>query len=172
MQRGINVDDQMKQKPSAVVAVPLACPMTTYGEVFADGVMIELIRGAHHGSPALMLWDGTEETIGARVEHRGQLYEPAPINPSILQELILPTHCCPHGSTREFLAESCKLIINYAALPEKMASLVGRVVLCSALVEAVSVAPTLEIVGPVVRDTALTRWDEKAGLQRDAIRSQ
>jgi hypothetical protein len=95
-----------------------------------------------------MLWDGAKETIGATVEHHGQLYEPAPINPSILQELILPSHCFPHGSTREFLAESCKLIINYAALPEKIASLIGRVVLCSDLVEAVSVAPTLEIVGP------------------------
>jgi hypothetical protein len=122
--------------------------VATAGGVFSDGSMIELIRGARGGNPALMLWDGAKETIGATVEHHGQLYEPAPINPSILQELILPSHCFPHGSTREFLAESCKLIINYAALPEKIASLIGRVVLCSDLVEAVSVAPTLEIVGP------------------------
>jgi hypothetical protein len=46
------------------------------------------------------------------------------------------------------LAETCKLIANYTGLPEKFTSLVGRVVLCSTLVEALSVAPTLMIVGP------------------------
>jgi hypothetical protein len=110
--------------------------------------MIELIRGVHDGNPALMLWNGAKETIGARVEHHGQMYEPAPIKASVRQELILPTHYCPHGSTREFLAETCKLIADYAGLQEKSASLVGRFVLCSALVDAVSVAPSLKIAGP------------------------
>jgi hypothetical protein len=87
-------------------------------------------------------------TIGATVEHHGQLYEPAPINTSVLQELILPTHCCPHGTTHEFLAETCKLIAKFSCLPEKPTSLVGRIVLCGAVVEALSVAPTLMIVGP------------------------
>jgi len=123
-------------------------PVATAGGVFSDGSIIELIRGAHGGNPALLLWDGVKESIGAAVEHRGQLYEPAPINASVLQELILPNRCYPHGSTREFLAETCRLIANYAGLSEKFASLVGRVILCSALVEAVSVAPTLVVVGP------------------------
>lgn len=121
--------------------------MATAGAVFADGSMIEMIRDVHDGNPALMLWDGAKETIGARVEHRGQVYEPAPIKASVLQELILPTHYRPHGSTREFLVETRKLIANYAGLQEKSASLVGRFVLCSALVDAVSVAPSLTIAG-------------------------
>jgi hypothetical protein len=151
MQSGINVDDQMKQDPSGVAAATLPRPKATYGEVFADGVTIEIIRGTPGGNLALLLSDGAKEIVGARVEHDGQLYEPAPINASLLQELILPTRCCPYGSTREFLAEACRLIANYTGLPEKFASLVGRVILCSALVEALSVAPTLTIVGP---DTA------------------
>lgn len=143
-----NLDEQLKQNGNGVAAATIACPMATYGEQFADGSSIELIGGVYGGNPQLMLWDGLKETIGATVEHHGQLYEPAPINASVLQELILPTHRCPHGSTREFLAETCKLVANYTGLPEKFASLVGRVILGSALVEAVSVAPTLEIVGP------------------------
>ena len=161
MESGINVTDQMKQDPSGVAAATLPRPKATYGEVFADGATIELIRGTHGGNSALLLWDGAKEIVGARVEHDGQLYEPAPINASLLQELILPTRCCPHGSTREFLAETCKLIINYAVLPEKIASLVGRVVLCSALVEAVCVAPSLMIVGPDI-----TRGDRLTELLR------
>jgi hypothetical protein len=148
MTSGINVDERIKQNLSGVAGAPIARPTATYGTQFADGSSIELIGSVHAGNPQLMLWDGMKETIGATVEHHGQLYEPAPINASVLQELILPTHCCPHGSTREFSAEACKLIANYTGLSEKLTSLVGRVILCSALVEAVSVAPTLEIVGP------------------------
>lgn len=142
------MDEQIKQNLDGVAAATTARPIATYGEQFAAGSSIELIGGVHSGNPQLMLWDGSKETIGARVEHNGQLYEPAPINASVLQELLLPTHCRPHGSTREFLAETCKLIANFTGLSEKFTSLVGRVVLCSALVEALSVAPSLIIVGP------------------------
>ena len=61
---------------------------------------------------------------------------------------MLPTCCRPHGTTRELLAEICKLVENFVGLPEKSASLVGRFVLCSWLVEAVQVAPALVLVGP------------------------
>jgi len=150
MTSGINVDEQLNQNGNGVAAATIARPMATYGEQFADGSSIELIGGVHGGNPQLMLCDGLKEIIGATVERHGQLYEPAPINASVLQELILPDHCGSHGSTREFLAETCGLIANYTGLAEKFASLVGRVILCSAVVEAVSVAPTLEIVGPDV----------------------
>src|SRR5271154_1700455 len=148
MTSGINGGEQRKQKGDGVAAATIARPMATYGEQFADGSSIELIGGVHGGNPQLMLCDGLKEIIGATVEHHGQLYEPAPINASVLQELILPAHCGSHGSTREFLAETCRLIADHAGLPEKFASLVGRFVLCSALVEALSVAPALMIVGP------------------------
>jgi hypothetical protein len=148
VKNGDNLDKQLKQNGNGVAAGTIARPMATYGKQFADGSKIELIGGVHGGNPQLMLWDGSTETVGATVEHHGQLYEPAPINPSVLQDLTLPTHRCPHGNTLEFLAETCGLIVNYAGLPEKFASLVGRVILCSALVEAVSVAPTLVVVGP------------------------
>jgi hypothetical protein len=124
--------------------------ITTGGEVFADGVMIELIRGAHLGNPQLMLWGSSTEIMAPALEYNGQRYEPAEIEKSILQQLM-PTRCCPHGTTREFLVETCTLITNLVGLDEKSASLAARVVLCSAIVDAVSVAPVLVIGGP---DTA------------------
>ena len=143
-----NLDEQLKQDGNGVAAATIARPVATYGEQFADGASIELIRGIYGGNPQLMLWNGLEETIGGRVKHHGQLYEPAPLNASVLQELTLPDHCGSHGSTREFLVEACKLITNFSGLPEKFTSLVGRVVLASALVEALSVAPSVMIAGP------------------------
>ena len=143
-----NFDQRLNRTADGVMAATTATPIATYGEVFADGAIIELISGDHDGNPALMCWDGAKETIGARVEHSGQLYEPATIGASLLQELSLPAGCRPHGSTRRLLAEVCTLIADLAQLNEKFASLTGRFILCSALVEAVSVAPMLTVAGP------------------------
>jgi hypothetical protein len=85
------------------------------------------------------------------LEYNGQRHEPAEIERSVLQQLMLPTRSCPHGTTREFLAETCTLITNLVGLDEKSASVAARIVLCSAIIEAVSVAPVLVIAGP---DTA------------------
>jgi hypothetical protein len=88
-----------------------------------------------------MTWVGSKETVAARVERPSQLHEAAPS--SIGRELALPMRSRPHGPTRELMAETCKLMTNFVGLQEKSARLVGRVVLCRAAVEAVSVAPTL-----------------------------
>jgi len=123
-------------------------PITTAGEVFADGSMIELIGVAHAAHAQLMLWDGSKDIIAPAIEHNGQAYKPAPIEKSVLQQLMLPTRRSPHGTTREFLLETCALIANLVGLDEKSASLAARVVLCSAIIDTVSVAPVLVIAGP------------------------
>ena len=141
----------MKTNGQTTTAATVGHPIGTAGEVFADGAMIELVGGTHPAHPQLMLWDGSTETVGPVVEYDGQLYAPALTESSILRELMLPTRCCPHGTTREFLIEICKLVTTVVGVDEKTSSLVARIVLCSAIVEAVSVAPALVIAGP---DTA------------------
>jgi hypothetical protein len=81
-------------------------PITTSGEIFADGTAIELVRQI--GEPeraSLLYWDGVSGAVGPIVEHKGRSYVPARINPSILRELTLPTHSSSAGSTRELLGE-------------------------------------------------------------------
>ena len=138
----------IKRTDNEAMAVTIASPIATSGEVFSDGSTIELIGDFHYGNPGLMLWDGGKETIGSVVEYKQRLYKSAPIKSSILQELTLPTRSCAHGTTREFLAEICRLISNFSGLPEKAAFLTGRIVLCSALIDALPMAPTLTITGP------------------------
>jgi hypothetical protein len=122
-----------------------AVPTATAGEVL-DGAMIELIRDAASESLRLLLCCGAKETVGSLVEFAGRFYEP--LTMSLVREMALPTHTSPHGSTRRLLAEICKLVKNFADLPERSASLVGRFVLCTWLVEAFQVAPALVLVGP------------------------
>lgn len=141
----------MKPNENAATSAAVGCPIATAGEVFADGAMIELVGGVHPKQPLLMLWDGSTEIIGPVVEYDGQLYTSALIESTILRELTLPTCCSPHGTTREFLTEICKLVTTLVGVDEKTTSLIARIVLCSAIVEAVSVAPALLITGP---DTA------------------
>ena len=77
-----NLDEQLKQDRNGVAAAKIARPMATYGEQFADGASIELIRGIDGGNPQLILWNGLKETIGGRVKHHGQLYEPRRSTPA------------------------------------------------------------------------------------------
>jgi hypothetical protein len=149
-------DERPNQQVAGAVASTNSYAIATAGELFPDGSMIELIAGGPDRIPQLMLWDGKTETVADRLEYRGQVYAPARLDSTVLQELNLPTRCHPHGSTSELLAEIRQLIAKFVALDEKSASLVGRIVLCSALVDVVSVAPVLVITGPdIVRGNRL-----------------
>jgi hypothetical protein len=127
---------------------PKTTAVPTFGEFFPDGTLIEMIRGEQQETAQLMLWDGKNEIVGSRVKHDGRDFELGVIHSSILRELALPAQCIPYGTTREFLNEICTLITNFVGLDENSARLVGRIVLCSSLIEASPVAPTLRIVGP------------------------
>ncbi len=145
---GDHLDEKLKGNGDGTTARAITRAITTTGEIFADGSTIELIGGAQDGNVRLMLWDGARETVGERIEHHGKLYEPAPIRSSILEELVLPASCRPHGSTPALLAETCKLVEDFIGLPQRCVSIVGRFVLCSWLVEAAQVALALVLVGP------------------------
>jgi hypothetical protein len=76
--------------------------------------------------------------------------------------MTLPTCCCPHGTTCEFLTEIRTLMTNLVGLDGKSASLAARIVLCSAVVDALSIAPALVITGADItrasRLVTLLRW--------------
>jgi len=131
----------------AVAATAISRPIVTTGEIFADGSLIELISG-EDGNTQLMLCNGAKKAVGTIVEFDGRRYQSAPINASVLREVMLPTRCSPHGTTRELLTELRELVAKFVGLDNKSASLIARVVLCSAIIEAVSLAPALVIIGP------------------------
>jgi hypothetical protein len=135
-------------------------PIATSGEIFADGTAIELVRRIDEPERASLLhWDGVRDTIAPIVQRKGRSYVPPRIHPSILRELMPPTHSSPPGSTRGLLAELCKLAVHFVGLPEKFASVVARGVLASWIVRALLVAPALSITGPDgSRGNRLVQW--------------
>lgn len=145
---GENLGKQLMPITNGAAAATVKPPIPTIGEVFPDGSMVELIGGDSGGNPRLMLWDGVSETIGPLIQYGGVKYEPTQLPASVVRELKLPTQSRSHRSTRQLLAEICKLVEDFVGLPATPASLVGRFVLCSWLVEAMPVAPALVLVGP------------------------
>ena len=138
----------MKLNENAATSATVADAIATSGEIFADGATIELVSGAHPTQPRLMLWDGSKEIIAPVVEYNGQPHKPARIDSSILEQMTLPTRCCPHGTTRQFLTEIRNLLTNLVGLDEKSSSLAARIALLSGIVDALPVAPALVIAGP------------------------
>lgn len=61
---------------------------------------------------------------------------------------MLPSRLRTYGSTRELLHNVSKLAKQFAALPEQLASMVGRFVLGTWIIEAFPVAPALIVNGP------------------------
>lgn len=123
----------------------------TAGEVFPGGQMIEMLAGPAGGDPRLLLWSGEGKTIeSSRVEYKGQQYRPASIERSIARELVLPDRLGTYGSTRELLNNICKLAKQFVAVPDQLASVVGRFVLDTWIIEAFPVAPALILNGPDV----------------------
>ncbi|MGA8307681.1 MAG: hypothetical protein WB723_18550 [Candidatus Acidiferrales bacterium] len=129
-------------KPNENDAAPvIGCLIATAGEVFTDGAMIDLIGGVHPAHPELMLWDGSTEVIG-----------PGCISwPAVCTRTDREQH--PTGIDAPYAEQPAPndVVTTFGGLDEKSASRVARIVLCSAIVEAVSVAPVLVIAGP---DTA------------------
>lgn len=120
----------------------------TCGEVFPDGTLLELVRPIDSARPTLLLWNDRDQVIGDVIRHRGQSYVPQPIPKTILRRLNLPSHVGPFVTTRELLAEICKLADRFVGLPEKFTALIGRFILATWLVEAMPKAPRILIDGP------------------------
>jgi len=153
---GENLGKQLKPDTNDTAAATLTRPIPTLGEVFPDGSIVELVGDQRGRNPRLLLWDGANESIGPLIKYGGATYEPAQCPRGLWRELKLPTQRRLHGTTRELLAGICKLVEDFAGLPATSASLVGRFVLCSWLMEAVPVAPALVLVGPdIVRKNQL-----------------
>jgi hypothetical protein len=129
----------------------------TAGEVFPGGKMIEMLAGAAGGDPRLLLWSGKRKTVeSSRVEYKEQQYRPMSIERSIAREFVLPGRLGTCGSTRELLHSICTLTKQLAALPDQVASVMGRFILGTWAIEAFPVAPALIVNGPdVVRGEQL-----------------
>lgn len=123
-------------------------PIATTGEALADGALIELLRDP--GNPRrlnLILWRDGQTTSGPVVKYHRQLYEPAPIDATILRAVTLPTGIAPYCSARELLHGIAQEVTRYSALPERFVSEASWTALSTWFVDVSASAPSLSILG-------------------------
>jgi hypothetical protein len=123
-------------------------PLPTAGKIFANGKAIEPLRDIVNPERLRLLWwDGAKATIGSQVECDGQKYAPAPIDPTILQALTLPTGIAACGSPGHLLTDIAKLATDFTSFPENSVAAASRWVLSSWFPEK-QPAPGLSLIGP------------------------
>jgi hypothetical protein len=128
-------------------------PIETLVEVFADGYFIEPVRDpVDQDRLALMLFNGTSTEIAPRVEHRGRVYVPRDVGPSVVRELYLPTEIHPNVSVPQLFADLVQLFQRFTGLPDNLARLVARIPLSTWVMDAQPAALSVIVVGPDSRE--------------------
>ena len=124
-----------------------ASPIRTADQLFPDGDALELIRDSD-GRLALLHCHGRKAVVASRVEIRGQVFEPAHIEASILRSMPLPKGCTPYRSTSELFNGIAALIPQVTPVAESVATAITFIVFASWFVDLLPVAPILWIVVP------------------------
>jgi hypothetical protein len=130
-----------------------ASPVETLGEVLADGTFIEPVRDpADQDAIALMKWGGESAEIGPRLEHGGRVYLAREVDPSIVRELYLRKDFYSSESAPELLDDLVRLFPEYSGQPDNSAKLLARFALSTWVMDALDVAPSVELIGPDCRE--------------------
>ena len=87
----------------------------TGGQVFPDGLCLELVRPKDDG---LRLLASRGNKTAERFKYDGRTYGVPNLHPSILDILNLPTGRAPHGSTRDLLNDVQGLFMDYGFFNE------------------------------------------------------
>jgi hypothetical protein len=120
----------------------------TYGEFFADGSAIELVKHPTEAEElTLVHYDGGRSTLCRSVQRDDRVYVPAILDPTILRVLKFPTKGDLHDTSRQLLADISGILRQYSGLREPFISVAGRFVLATWLYGAIA-APRLSLVGP------------------------
>jgi hypothetical protein len=137
---------RQKQRKSCSTADPVSVPTT--GKIFANGNAIEPVQDeANPEQLSLLCWNGARAISGSEMICDGQSYVPAPIDPTILKALTLPTGVASYGSPRKLLAELGSIMTAYGCFPENSITAMSRWALSTWFPE-VQPAPGLSLVGP------------------------
>jgi len=95
----------MKSADSTKAATEAGTPIVeTYGEVFPDGSMIELVASATN-ELSLAFFDGKSIRIDTQFEHAGRIYRVQELPPGILQATRLPREVVGFGTIRQLFTE-------------------------------------------------------------------
>ncbi len=133
--------------------------ISTGGEVFGDGCLIEMVHDPSDPTrPALLFWKGKRPIVVREVRTHGRCYVPLEVDRRILRQLRLPGRPVPYGSTTELFDAIHELVAISSSLTSDHAALLACFALSSWFPECLTTSPCLLLRGSSSADaTALLR---------------
>jgi hypothetical protein len=87
----------------------------TFGEVFPDGSLIELVASTTGAQPNLLLSTGNTISIAPQIEHHGRIFQAHELPLSILQATRLPREPVGYSTTHQLFTELAGTLEEYLA---------------------------------------------------------
>lgn len=126
--------------------------VTTVGESFADGSVLELVTSASSGRLVLLFHSAGKQEIASQIEHSGLTYQPPDMDEGMAQAIRFPHGAKSYGSTSKLLCRLRKLFERHAGLPQPESALITAWAAGSWFPDCLSSPPTLLISGPEMDD--------------------
>ena len=119
----------------------------TTGHLFPDGTIVELVRNSNQGT-GLLRWKDEKFEMADRLEYSGTTYAPAPIAPSIVRALRLPTRVGPPEKTEVLFKDLHTFLTSRSGQLDSCVTPLVFAVFASWLSPVLSGAPILSIFAP------------------------
>ena len=122
----------------------------TFGEIFADGSVLELVTPAVGDQPDLVFWDGAKIAISSEIEHRGKFYRAETLHPTILRATRFPREPVGYGgfgTIRQLFAELATTFEKFLAFSRSESERATFWVLTTWFCDCLSSPPSLWISG-------------------------
>ena len=97
-------------------------PTETGGEIFAMGVMLELVRDAADDEIKLMRSDGPDVSTSFRFDVNGKVFVPPTLDGDLVKAFVLPSGVADYGSTAALFDDLRRLFREHPGLSEECVS--------------------------------------------------
>jgi hypothetical protein len=115
----------------------------TFGEVFSDGSLIELVASANGDQLNLLFWNGESIFIAPQIEHGGRIYQAEELPPSIMRATRLPREPVGYGTILQLFTELRDAFEERLGFARPLAELCTFWVLTTWFSDCLSTPPTL-----------------------------
>jgi hypothetical protein len=134
---------------------PSTSAVPTGGEIFDDGIVIELVEDlSQPGGLALLKWDGRRAITSPRIVRGGNAYVPLQLDPSLRGSLRLPPNCSDFVSTASLFEELVGVAAKFTDLAEPFREQLISFVLASWLADCLPGPINLSLWSPTIADGA------------------
>jgi len=121
--------------------------VTTVGETFADGSVLELLTSPSSGRLRLLFHSAGRKKNAKQVEYSHRIYQPPNLDEAIVRAIRFPHDAKPYGSTKKLLCRIRELFERHAGLPQPESALLTAWATSSWFSDCLSSPPTLLISG-------------------------